>query len=56
MEGEGEGGRLEEEVEEDHVFLTFRMVKGRASDAPDQRSAWTVTCAHHGRSLFMALR
>ena len=32
--GKGEGGRRREEEREDRVFLTFRMVKGRASDAP----------------------
>ena len=54
--GKGEGGRGKEEEREDHVFLTFRMVKGRASDAPDRRSAWKVTCAHHGRiSLITSL-
>ena len=38
-EGKGEGRRGEEEVEEGHVFLTFWMVTGRASDAPARRSA-----------------
>ena len=34
MEVKGEGGRRKEEEEKDRVFLTFWMVKGRASDAP----------------------
>ena len=50
-----EGGE-EEEWREEHVFLTFRMVKGRASDASARRSAWTVTFAHHGRISFTTLR
>ena len=41
----GEGGGEEEEAD---VFLTFRMVTGRASAASDRRSAWKATCAHHG--------
>ena len=32
--GKGEGRRRKEEEREDRVFLTFRMVKGRASAAP----------------------
>ena len=40
-------GRRGEEEEAD-VFLTFRMVTGRASAASDRRSAWKATCAHHG--------
>ena len=47
---------MKEEEREDRVFLTFRMVKGRASAAPARRSAWKVTCAHHGRiSLITSL-
>ena len=34
--GKGEGGRGEEDEREDHVFLTFRMVKGRASAGSDR--------------------
>ena len=34
-EGKGEGRRRKEEGREDRVFLTFRMVTGRASAAPD---------------------
>ena len=35
MEVKGEGGRRKEEEREDRVFLTFRMVKGRASAGSD---------------------
>ena len=35
MERKGEGGRGEEEEREGHVFLTFRMVTGRASLGSD---------------------
>ena len=35
-EGKGEAGRGEKEEREGHVFLTFRMVTGRASAAPDR--------------------
>ena len=34
-EGKGEGGRRKEEEREDRVFLTFWMVKGRASAGSD---------------------
>ena len=44
------GRRGEEEEREGQVFLTFRMVIGRASAAPDRTSAWTVTFALHGHS------
>ena len=37
-------------------FLTFRMVKGRASDAQDLRSAWVTIWAYHDRILFTTLR
>ena len=40
-----EGRRGEEEED---VFLTFRMVTGRASAASDRTSAWKAICAHHG--------
>ena len=54
--GKREGGRGKEEGREDRVFLTFRMVTGRASAALARRSAWKVTCAHHGRiSLITSL-
>ena len=53
--GKGEGGRGEEEEVEGHVFLTFRMVKGRASDAPDRRSTWKVICAHHDQISLITL-
>ena len=51
----GEGRRGKEEGREDRVFLTFRMVKGRASDAPARWSAWKVTCAHQCRISFTTL-
>ena len=35
-EGKGEGRRGEEEEREDHVFLTFWMVTGRASAVSDR--------------------
>ena len=35
MGGKGEGRRGEEEERKGHVFLTFRMVSGRASAALD---------------------
>ena len=55
-EGKGEGGRGEEEREGEHVFLTFRMVTGRASAVSDRRSAWEVTCAFHGQISFTTSR
>ena len=51
--GKGEGGRGEKERAEDHVFLTIRMVNGRATAGSDRRSAWKATCDHHGQILFM---
>ena len=33
--GKGEGGRRKEEEREDRVFLTFWMVKGRATAGSD---------------------
>ena len=35
MEGKGEEGRGEKEEREGHVFLTFRMVTGRATSRSD---------------------
>ena len=55
-EREGEGGWMEKERAEDHVFLTFRMVEGRASAATDRRSAWVTIWAYHDRILFTTLR
>ena len=51
----GEGRKGEEEERAGHVFLTFRMVNGRATAASDRRSAWKATCAHDGRILFATL-
>ena len=55
-EGDGERGRGEEEESEGTVFLTFRMVIGRASAVSDRRSAWVVICAYHGQISFMTSR
>ena len=49
---EREGGR----GEEGPVFLTFRMVTGRATAGSDRTSAWKVTCAHHGQISFTTSR
>ena len=54
MEGKGEGGRRMEEERAGTVFLTFRMVTGRATAGPDRTSAWKVTCAHHCQFSFTA--
>ena len=35
MEGKGEGGRGEKEEREGHMFLTFRVVTGRATSGSD---------------------
>ena len=55
-EGKGEGGRGEEEEREGTVLFTFGMVTGRATAVSDRRSAWKVTCAHHGQILFTTSR
>ena len=55
-EGKGEGGSRMEEERAGTVFLTFRMVSGRATAGVDRRSAWTVTCAHHCRISFTTSR
>ena len=54
-EGKGEGGRRMEQERAGPVFLTFRMVTGRATARSERRSAWTVTCAHHGQISLMTL-
>ena len=38
------------------MFLTFRMVTGQASAAPDRRSAWKAAVAHHGQISVMTSR
>ena len=53
VEGKGEGGRGEEE--EEHVFLTFRMVTGRATFGADRTSAGKATCAQHGQISFVTV-
>ena len=53
---ERERERGEEEEREGHVFLTFRMVTGRATSGSDRTSAWKVTCAHHGQISFTTSR
>ena len=55
--GGREGGRSGGggHVEGEHVFLTFRMVKGQASDAEDLRLAWVTILAHHGQILLIML-
>ena len=50
-----EGGRRMEEERAGHVFLTFRMVSGRATFRADPWWSWAAICAHHDQISFMTL-
>ena len=54
-EGRREGGRRMDEEKAGHVFLTFRMVTGRATFRADPWWSWAAMCTHHDQISFMTL-